>query len=1005
MTTYYVSVDGNDSAAGTSTSTPFATLQRAVHAMGSSASGDVAYVMDGTYDVTSPLTLNASNSGDTIAAYNGAAPVISGGTQVSGWTAGANGVWTAHLNNVSDVQQLVVNGASQTEARYPNYDASNPIKGGWLWAKDAPGGHDATMEMAYNPGDFHNGQPTAGEKVTVFSQLGYSSDVLTIADVDSSAGLIKFTSPASYDIGSGSRYFISGAQPLLDNPGEWWFDSSSHTLYYKAPAGFDGSNAVVANGHDLIDIQNASNVAIKGLGFTDNPTDASSSDFTTSAIHVQGDSNHITLDGNSYTNVAKGVVVDDTSNHVTVSNSSFTHLWSSAIDLTPETGQNTVTNNIISHTGEVFRTGGAVEITESWGNTISHNTIDNVPRFGVEETNYDPNIKSGSNTIEYNKLTHTGQQTPDVGAIYVYSHDDPGALGDTIRYNSIVDAGGLGTNGSGFMPGQYMSAGIYMDDFASNAQIYGNFVQGTWFGGVYLHGGANNNVWGNTLVDNNQVGIQLFPIDDKPMTGTSVHGNIVTLPTDDGQNVVDVDPSLVDPHAIHDNIFVGKASQAQVGEMSLSAWKAMGGGTGTTIVADPGFANAGAGDYSLKDGSYALSHGYTQLPWSDMGATHAASAPAPTSPAPDPVSDPSPTPDPVSDSAPVTTPDPVSDTAPIVTPDPVPDPTPNPKPDTHLIHGTDGNDVLVGNSGNDTIDGGPGTDYIHAGSGHEVLTGGTGLDRFYFDTPPDGQTNVSHITDFTPMVDEIFLSHAAFPTLPTGELQENAFHIGAAANSSTDHILYDSGSGNLFYDSDGSGNAPQTLFANVSPNLHLTYNDFYVAAHSGSTPAPAAIPDPASSPSASPIATGHTIHGTHGDDILSGTSGNDTIKGGAGTDYIHGNGGKDVLIGGSGLDLFYFDKPADGHNNISHITDFTPMKDEIFLSKSAFSALPAGDLHAHAGAFHVGAAAQTPADRIIYQSHTGHLLYDSDGSGSAPAVQFASVAPHLHLTSNDFFVV
>lgn len=1001
MTTYYVSIDGNDSAAGTSTSTPFATLQRAVQAMGSSSSGDVTYVLDGTYSVTSPLTLNSSNSGDTIAAYDGAAPVISGGTQVSGWTAGANGIWTVHLNNVSDVQQLAVNGVSQTEARYPNYDANNPIKGGWLWAKDAPSGHDATMEMAYNPGDFHNGQPAAGEKVTVFSQLGYSSDVLTIANVDSSAGLIKFTSPASYDIGSGSRYFISGAQPLLDSPGEWWFDSNSHTLYYKAPAGFDGSNAVVSNGHDLIDIQNASNVTIKGLAFTDVPTDAPSSDFTTSAIHVQGDSSHVTLDGNSYVNVAKGVVVDDNSNHVTISNSSFTHLWSSAVDLTPETSQNTVTNNTISHTGEVFRTGGAVTITESWGNTISHNTIDNVPRFGIEETNYDPSIKSGSNIVEYNQLTHTGQQTPDVGAIYVYSHDDPGALGDTIRYNSVVDAGGLGTNGDGFMPGQFMSAGIYMDDFASNAQIYGNFVQGTWFGGVYLHGGSNNSVWGNTLVGNSEVGIQLFPIDDKPMTGTEVHGNIVTLPTHVGENVVDVDPSLVDPQDIHDNIFVGDAAQAQVGEMSLSAWKAMGGGAGTTVVTDPGFTDPGAGDYSLKDGSYALSHGYTQLPWSDMGSTQTVLPQTPTSPVPDPVSDPTPTPDPVSDSAPTTPPDPVSDSAPTPTPDPISDPAPS--PDTHLISGTGGNDILIGTAGNDTINGGPGTDFIHGNGGSDVLTGGSGLDRFYFDTPLDGNNNVSHITDFTPMSDEFFLNHSVFSALPAGELQADVFHVGATAQSSTNHIIYDSGSGHLFYDADGSGSEPQLLFATVSPKLGLTSDDFHVVADSTTAPDPAPTADQAPTPSSPPEI--HQIQGTSGNDILVGTAGDDKISGGAGTDYIHGKGGNDVLTGGGGLDRFYFDAQPDGHTNISHITDFTPMKDEIFLSKNAFSALPSGDLHAHADAFHIGAAAQTPADRIVYQSNTGHLLYDSDGSGSAPAVQFASVAPHLNLTSNDFFVV
>jgi Ca2+-binding RTX toxin-like protein len=318
---------------------------------------------------------------------------------------------------------------------------------------------------------------------------------------------------------------------------------------------------------------------------------------------------------------------------------------------------------------------------------------------------------------------------------------------------------------------------------------------------------------------------------------------------------------------------------------------------------------------------------------------------------------------------------------------------------------------LIGTAGSDTITGGAGTDYIHGGGGNDVLTGGAGLDRFYFDTPLDGHNNVAHITDFTPMSDEIFLDHAVFSALPTGDLQADAFHIGTAAQSSTDHIVYDSSSGQLFYDSDGSGSAPQVQFATVSPNLGLTNNDFYVTGDSATAavaPTPTPDPAPTTSPPAtttspSPTATGHTITSTGGNDTLIGTAGNDTIKGGANTDYIHGGGGNDVLTGGAGLDRFYFDKPADGHNNISHITDFTPMSDEMFLSKSAFPALHAGDLQS--SAFHIGTAAQTPTDRVIYQSDTGHLLYDSDGSGHAPAVQFATVSPHLHITQNDFFVV
>ncbi len=166
--------------------------------------------------------------------------------------------------------------------------------------------------MAYNKNNFPAGQPQAGEKVTVFSKLSYSSDVLTIQSVDTSAGIIKFTNPATYEIGAGSRYFISGNKTLLDRPGEWSFDKSSHVLSYKPPAGFDGKGAVVSGAMSLMTISGASNVTVKGLTFSDAGTDRyhPAGYLNTAAILVEG-SNNIVLTDNRFVNVAKGVSVHD----------------------------------------------------------------------------------------------------------------------------------------------------------------------------------------------------------------------------------------------------------------------------------------------------------------------------------------------------------------------------------------------------------------------------------------------------------------------------------------------------------------------------------------------------------------------------------------------------------------------------------------------------------------------------------------------------------------------
>lgn len=339
------------------------------------------------------------------------------------------------------------------------------------------------------------------------------------------------------------------------------------------------------------------------------------------------------------------------------------------------------------------------------------------------------------------------------------------------------------------------------------------------------------------------------------------------------------------------------------------------------------------------------------------------------------------------------------------------------------LDGGDGDDLLHGQGGSDTLNGGDGDDRLLGGVGADGLDGGAGTDRAeYSDATAglladlqDSSVNTGFAAGDTYVSIENLLG-SGFGDALRGDAGENRILGRGGADTllgrdGNDTLLGGAGSDTLSGgndddrllggagadDLDGGagtdraeyGDATAGLVADLqdsSANTGIAAGDTYVSIENllGSS-------------------FGDTLRGDAGNNGIWGKDGDDTLLGRDGNDTLVGGRGNDTLDGGNGHDSFVFDTALDAVTNVDTIVGFSVANDTIKLHDEVFTALSPGTLDADA--FVTAATAQDAEDRIIYNSATGALLYDADGTGGGGAIQFATLSTGLALTNNDFLIV
>jgi parallel beta-helix repeat protein len=619
----------------------------------------------------------------TYTAYPGHRPVVSGGRVVEGWKPFKGKIMEAQLPEVSaggwKFRQLFCRGQRQTRARWPNPDPTASLYSGWAFVEAAlPGAQPdpATQRYAAEQAPRSWSHPEQAE-VNVFPWYCWVNDLIPLRSVDVAAQTITLARPPHFEwmpLVPGNRFCVENVLEELDRPGEWCLRTDTGTLYFWPPDELQPGDVIVPVIDTLMELRGSAaaplqHITVSGLTFSytlspfpDHLHDNFHSPARRGAgisleacdgcriagnrlvmlggdgVRLQGSNARNEVVGNEIGQVGgAGVVLvsldregvgGDTAEFA---DQAYLKRCSSRF---PRVIGNLIADNEIHHCCQLKKNGGGIQLfgINSVDTVISHNHIHQMPDKGIVMQD-----GFGRVIVEYNDLDQLGQEIADTGGImvnrwFVLADDPELSRGAILRFNRIRNCIGCGayaeqrhpkgegdrTTAQGRIWTPYYTWGIYFDNSGMGNTVFGNLVVSTVLGAVALPVGApkNNRVENNIFVGNS--GNQL----DLRLDGEDNHFARNILFYDDPKAMLfAARPSATSSIAECDyNLyFLASGEEPQIrGIGFLSEWRKLGFDQ-HSLVADPLFVDAPAGDYRLRPESPAFTLGFQPLPLDQIG--------------------------------------------------------------------------------------------------------------------------------------------------------------------------------------------------------------------------------------------------------------------------------------------------------------------------------------------------------------------------------------------------